>query len=64
MTGSRGTGAASTIVDATALVNGTDDARVRILRVGAVSRAELLEVLGDLLEPEPDSDSDAEDARQ
>ena len=46
------TGVASTIIDATALVNGTDEGRVRILREGAISRADLQEVLGDLLEPE------------
>lgn len=45
------TGIASTIVDATRLVGG--DGPVKVLRDGAVSRAELREVLGDLLEPDP-----------
>lgn len=45
-------GIASTIVDATALVGG-DVPIVRVLRDGAVSRARLREVLGDLLEPDP-----------
>lgn len=45
------TGVASTIVDATSLVGSRDDEpRVRILRDGAVSRDELAEVLGELLE--------------
>jgi tRNA A37 threonylcarbamoyladenosine synthetase subunit TsaC/SUA5/YrdC len=45
------TGVASTIVDATALVGERDDEpRVRILRDGAVSREDLADVLGDLLE--------------
>ncbi|WP_203135818.1 L-threonylcarbamoyladenylate synthase [Microbacterium sp. JZ31] len=49
------TGVASTIVDATALVGPRDDEpRVRVLRDGAVSRDELREVLGDLLEPSDD----------
>ena len=48
-------GIASTIVDATSLVARGADAEpglVRILRHGAVTREQLLEVLGDLLEPE------------
>lgn len=48
------TGVSSTIVDATSLVDrgaGLDEARVRILREGAISREELERVLGDLLEP-------------
>jgi len=47
-------GVASTIVDATSLVQrGRDEAlepRVRVLREGAVSREQLREILGDLLE--------------
>jgi len=44
-------GVASTIVDATSLVRpGGDDARVRVLREGAISRDELARVLGDLLD--------------
>lgn len=48
------TGIPSTIVDATSLVGTAEGetARVRILRDGAVSRAQLEEVLGDMLEPE------------
>lgn len=48
-------GIASTIVDATSLVRRGTDAEpgtVRILRDGAVTREQLQEVLGDLLEPE------------
>ncbi|MFS0912362.1 L-threonylcarbamoyladenylate synthase [Microbacterium sp. 179-I 3D2 NHS] len=47
-------GVASTIVDATSLVRRADGERgeVRILRQGVVSRSQLLEVLGDLLEAE------------
>ena len=47
-------GVPSTIVDATSLVGTADDetATVRILREGAVTREQLEEVLGDLLEPE------------
>ena len=47
------TGVASTIVDATSLVGGADP-RVRVLREGAIDRARLREVLGDLLEDDPD----------
>jgi tRNA A37 threonylcarbamoyladenosine synthetase subunit TsaC/SUA5/YrdC len=58
-------GIASTIIDATSLVTrGTEPATggVRILRDGAISRAQLEEVIGDLLEPaldpsEEDGDS-------
>lgn len=56
-------GVASTIIDATSLVRRGTDAetgRIRILRDGAVSREQLEEILGDLLEPEssePDEDS-------
>ena len=48
-------GIASTIVDATSLVRRGADSEpgtVRILRDGAVTREQLEEVLGDLLEPE------------
>ncbi|MEE6389555.1 MULTISPECIES: L-threonylcarbamoyladenylate synthase [Microbacterium] len=54
-------GVASTIIDATSLVRRAGDAEqgvVRILRDGVVTREQLREVLGDLLEPEPqDGDS-------
>lgn len=46
------TGIASTIIDATSLVGGAEPL-VRVLREGAVDRARLREVLGDLLEPDP-----------
>ena len=55
-------GIASTIVDATSLVRrGADDepARVRILRDGVITREQLSEVLGDLLEPVASSDEDS-----
>ncbi|WEK62815.1 MAG: L-threonylcarbamoyladenylate synthase [Candidatus Microbacterium colombiense] len=48
-------GIASTIVDATSLVRGGSDgepAVIRILRHGVVTREQLQEVLGDVLEPE------------
>lgn len=49
------TGIASTIVDATGLVTDRGaEAPVRILREGAVTREELEEVLGGLLEPPPE----------
>lgn len=51
------TGVASTIVDATGLV-GAERRPVRVLREGAVSRAELRDVLGDLLEPDDAADED------
>ncbi len=51
--GDSGGGIASTIVDATSLVGG-DDPIVRVLRDGAIDRARLREVLGDLLEPDPE----------
>lgn len=54
-------GISSTIVDATSLVRRGDDATpavVRILREGAVTREQLQEVLGDLLEPEEEHDSE------
>jgi L-threonylcarbamoyladenylate synthase len=47
------TGVASTIIDATSLVSGGAPL-VRVLREGAVDRAALREVIGDLLEPDPD----------
>jgi L-threonylcarbamoyladenylate synthase len=47
------TGVSSTIVDATSLVGG-DEPVVRVLREGAVPRSRLREVLGDLLEADPD----------
>jgi len=50
--GPSATGISSTIVDATSLVGGTERV-VRVLREGAVDRARLREVLGDLLEPDP-----------
>ena len=49
-------GLASTIIDATGLVGPEEERRpVRVLRDGAISRAELRTVLGDLLEREPDT---------
>lgn len=48
-------GIASTIIDATSLVGGTEPL-VRVLREGAVDRQRLREVLGELLEPDPDRD--------
>ena len=51
------TGIPSTIIDATSLIGGTEP-RVRVLREGAVSRAQLRDVLGDLLEPEPGADEE------
>jgi L-threonylcarbamoyladenylate synthase len=51
-------GVSSTIVDATSLVAG-ESPQVRVLREGAVSRAQLREVLGDLLEPDPDDGANA-----
>jgi len=51
--GPSATGIASTIVDATSLIGG-DEPLVRVLREGAVTRAQLREVLGDLLEPDPE----------
>lgn len=61
--GPSGEGIASTIIDATSLVvRGGDETagEVRILRQGAVSRAQLEEVLGDLLEAEPDREADGD----
>jgi tRNA threonylcarbamoyl adenosine modification protein (Sua5/YciO/YrdC/YwlC family) len=54
------TGISSTIVDATSLVGGAEPL-IRVLREGAVSRARLRDVLGDLLEADPDG-SPAPDA--
>jgi tRNA A37 threonylcarbamoyladenosine synthetase subunit TsaC/SUA5/YrdC len=51
------TGIASTIIDATSLVGGADPV-VRVLREGAVDRAALRRILGDVLEPDP-QDEDA-----
>lgn len=51
--GPSSTGIASTIVDATSFVGGEEPV-VRVLREGAVTRAQLREVLGDLLEPDPE----------
>lgn len=53
------TGVASTIVDATSLVGGAEPL-VRVLREGAVDRARLREVLGDLLEADPRDEAEAE----
>lgn len=50
--GPSSTGVSSTIVDATSLVGGSEPI-VRVLREGAIDRARLREVLGDLLEPDP-----------
>ncbi|CAL4860432.1 L-threonylcarbamoyladenylate synthase [Microbacterium sp. MM2322] len=54
------TGVASTIIDATGLV-GRESRPVTVLREGAISRSDLREVLGDLLEPDP-VDPDEADA--
>lgn len=52
------TGIASTIIDATSLV-GPGERVIRVLREGAVSREELRDLVGDLLEPIDPDDSDA-----
>lgn len=58
--GPSSTGVASTIIDATALARRESDARVRVLREGAVSIQRLRDVLGDTLEsPASESDSTA-----
>ena len=44
-------GIPSTIVDATSVAAGEEGAQMRVLRYGAVTREQLEEVLGDLLEP-------------
>ena len=49
------TGVASTIIDATGLA-GRGERTVRVLREGTISRSELREVLGDLLEEDPEED--------
>jgi tRNA threonylcarbamoyl adenosine modification protein (Sua5/YciO/YrdC/YwlC family) len=55
--GPSSTGIASTIIDATSLLAGRDPL-VRVLREGAIARAAIREVIGDLLEPDPtDEDS-------
>ena len=51
------TGVASTIIDATSLAGGRGERVVRVLRDGAVSRDDLREVLGDLLEAGADEDA-------
>ena len=56
--GPSATGVPSTIIDATSLVTGSAPL-VRVLREGAVDRAALREVLGDLLEPDPVRDGEA-----
>ena len=56
--GASETGIASTIVDATSLVGGAEPI-VRVLREGAVDRAKLRTVLGDLLEPDPEEPGSA-----
>nr|WP_274637472.1 L-threonylcarbamoyladenylate synthase [Microbacterium bovistercoris] len=50
------TGVSSTIVDATSLVGGAEPI-VRVLRVGAISRDRLRDVLGELLEPDPEGET-------
>ncbi len=51
-------GIASTIIDATSLVSSsTQEPLVRILREGAVTRSQLADVLGHLLEPEEQPDA-------
>jgi tRNA threonylcarbamoyl adenosine modification protein (Sua5/YciO/YrdC/YwlC family) len=50
--GPSATGIASTIIDATSLVGGAEPV-IRVLRDGAIDRARLREILGDLLEPDP-----------
>jgi len=59
--GPSATGVSSTIVDATSLVGGANPI-IRVLREGAVTRAQLREVLGDVLEPDPEETGDGEDA--
>ncbi|MDZ8274442.1 L-threonylcarbamoyladenylate synthase [Microbacterium aquimaris] len=57
--GPSATGVASTIVDATSLVVGPEPV-VRVLREGAIPRARLREVLGDLLEADEVDDADGQ----
>ena len=52
-------GVPSTIIDATSLADGSPIPTVRILREGAVTREQLAEVLGDLLEPAEEQDATA-----
>ncbi|MDE0547228.1 L-threonylcarbamoyladenylate synthase [Microbacterium sp. C7(2022)] len=55
--GPSSTGVASTILDATALIGAAGEGPervVRVLREGAIDRAALREVLGELLEPDPE----------
>ncbi|MFB8387826.1 L-threonylcarbamoyladenylate synthase [Microbacterium sp. NPDC055910] len=59
--GPSATGIASTIIDATSFVGGTRPL-VRVLRDGAVDRARLRAVIGDLLEPDPEEHGDGEGA--
>jgi tRNA threonylcarbamoyl adenosine modification protein (Sua5/YciO/YrdC/YwlC family) len=47
------TGVSSTIIDATSLVGGAEP-RIRVLREGAIDRARLREVIGDILEDDPE----------
>jgi len=58
--GPSATGVASTIIDATSLVGGAEPV-IRVLREGAVDRARLRQVLGDLLEPDPGSEPDVDE---
>ena len=53
-------GVPSTIIDATSLADGSPIPGVRILREGAVTREQLAEVLGDLLEAEESTQPAAE----
>lgn len=55
--GPSSTGVSSTIVDATGLV-AAEHPTVRVLRAGAIDRDRLAALLGDLLEPDPDSSGD------
>jgi tRNA threonylcarbamoyl adenosine modification protein (Sua5/YciO/YrdC/YwlC family) len=59
-------GIASTIVDATSLVRRGDEepGLVRILRYGVVTREQLHEVLGDLLEPDDTQEPNEEHAHE
>jgi len=50
--GPSATGISSTIIDATSFIGGAEP-MVRVLRDGAVDRLRLREVLGELLEPDP-----------
>jgi tRNA threonylcarbamoyl adenosine modification protein (Sua5/YciO/YrdC/YwlC family) len=59
--GASNRGVPSTILDATPLAFG-GTGYARILRYGAVERSEILEILGDRLEPEPEPDEGAGDS--